>query len=79
MGEQVEVCGIWDICLAGGIRESDSFVFSFRNGTAIKQSQNSAMIKQLITGKRGDAHTQKICPAASWEILQPVPGSVLLC
>lgn len=58
MGDQVGVCGIWDVCLARSIRESDSFVFSFKNAAAIKQSQNSAMIKQLITGKRGDAHTQ---------------------
>lgn len=57
LGDQVEVCGIWDVCLAGSIRESDSFVFSFQNATAIKQSQNSVMIKQLITGERGDAHT----------------------
>lgn len=79
MGDQVEVCGIWDVCLAGSMRESDSFVFSFQNATAIKQSENSIMIKQLITGERGDAHTLYICPAASWESLQPVPGSVLLC
>jgi len=77
-GEQVEACGIWDACLAGGRRESDSFVFASRNATAINQPQNRAMMKQLIAGERGDAHTEQTCPA-SWESLQPALGSVLLC